>query len=66
MTGQFTTMRVRVNKTLSNSIRALGKANGKTPSEMAAILLEDALALREVAEDSRAKGGRRGKKSGQA
>lgn len=49
------TMRVRVSKANSESIRALGKANGKTVSEMATVLLEDALALRAVVKDRKAR-----------
>lgn len=49
------TIRVRVSKEKSDSIRALGKANGKSVNEMAAILLEDALALREVVQDAKAR-----------
>lgn len=59
---QFMTMRVRISKANSDSIHALGKANGKSASEMAAVLLEDALALREVVKNSKArKTGLRGK-----
>ena len=55
MRTKFMTIRIRVSQAVNNKIGALAKTEGKSASEMAGILLEDALALRVVARDAKAR-----------
>lgn len=55
MRTKFMTIRIRVSQAVNNKIGALAKTEGKSQSEMAGILLEDALALRVVAKEAKAR-----------